>query len=109
MIADKAFLIGGQSFIFSPHAVERILDMRLDPAEVRACLERPNHRVKSIKYQPCENWQYGEFTLGIRPDGDTLVIITAVWSSREAWAADFAIGGYVDRELRATYTGPRSL
>ncbi|MEU2002005.1 hypothetical protein ACH47B_13020 [Rhodococcus sp. NPDC019627] len=95
--------INGQKVYLSRHATERIQDMALDPAEVVCALTNPDDVVESLAYPGAMNRRFGRVTLATKFDGDVMVVVTAVWSSREDWQRDFDVAPYSDRERRESF------
>lgn len=86
-------------FRLSQHAIERALDMALDPQEIRECLLRPRDTAPSASHPGHQNYRLGRITCGVDPTTNT--VVTIVWSSREDWKADLVdIGTYAGRAYR---------
>ena len=86
-------------FRFSHHALQRALDMQLDPNKIRNCLERPE-LIKQCRKRP-------EFDLYYRDDitcsvaRGTGVVATILWRSERLWAKDLKYRrGYGGRTWR---------
>lgn len=82
---------------FSPHAVQRMLDMALEPAEVIAAMRRP----------PIQDSEHTQRFIGDRitvfakqVGNGRLVVTTAVWKTRELWKRDLAIAPCGDRKVK---------
>lgn len=98
------FEVDGLQVRITRHAAERIVDMAVSAEEVMATLQRPETVINSLTYEGCQNYRRGDLALGVRRDGTNLVVITALWSSNEAWQRDFdKTGDYGDRHRRATF------
>lgn len=96
--------INGRTIHITRHAAQRFLDMALDPAEIRECISHPENVAPSRTYPGCTNYRHGRITLATNTTNDgVLNIITAVWSTKEAWDQDFAVAPYTDRDHRDTF------
>lgn len=84
---------------FSGHALNRILEMTLEPEEVVNCLESPDDVRESAAHPGSWNYRHGRVTLGVNRYGDCLRVVTAVWSTQEDWVEDLARAGS-DRVLK---------
>lgn len=94
--------IGGRSVRFTRHATERILDMALDPEEVRAAILDPEHEWPSPSYPGCTLMRAGRIALSTKVEADgALKVITVLWSSQEAWLQDYQLPTIAGREPRA--------
>lgn len=80
-------------YTISRHAAARIVDMALDVEEVIACITRPETiREAPLKYPGRVLHDHGRVTLAIEPQPDgTLVVLTALWATKELWEADYAL------------------
>ena len=87
-------------FTFTKHALERILDMDLAPDEVRKCLEFP-WRVHPSVQDEGRSLYYGDRITCVVRD-DTLLVVTVVWRTDEAWKTDIELGEYGGREYRGS-------
>lgn len=86
------------NFSFHPHALERILDMAVDAAEVRNCLMFPDKVKPSRKYVDRNLFDGGRITCVVSTDG---VVLTVLWRSKRDWKSDLiGAGTYGDREYR---------
>ena len=95
--------INGRNVHITRHAAERFLDLALDPTDIRECISHPENIAASRTYPGCTNYRHGRITLCTRLVDGVLTIITAVWSTKEAWDQDFALAPYTDREHRDTF------
>lgn len=88
-----------EGFTLTPHAVERALDMALDPEEIRLCLTHPEYIRPSVKYPGRLNYRRGRITCGIEDRSKR--VITIVWSDPQGWEADLlGVGPYAGRAYR---------
>lgn len=87
-------------FHLSEHFVDRALDMALTAEDIREVLLRPDTVRPSVKYRDCHNFYKGDLTFGVKLSIHPHIVLTAVWSSEEAWKKDFALGEYGGRKLR---------
>lgn len=83
-------------FKLTKHAVERALDMGVDPEEIRQCLLNPE-TVASSHHHRGENYRRGRIACAVRNNH----VITIVWSSPEQWQRDIeSAGEYDGRQYR---------
>lgn len=83
-------------FKLTKHAVERALDMGIDPEEIRQCLLHPETVTPSRRHHG-DNYRRGRITCAVRDNH----VITIVWSSQEQWRRDIeSAGEYGGREYR---------
>lgn len=88
------------AFKMSHHAIERALEMNLDGEDIRNTYEDPEQIYWSVKY---EAWNYlrGSLCLAVKEDTGGDVVVTVLWATPEAWAADAALAPLgPGRELR---------
>lgn len=85
-------------FVISRHAVERILDMRIEPQDVRECLMRPIRVRGQRSYPEHDLYEYGDFACVVHRE--TKTVVTVVWRTHEAWKADLSAGQYGGRSVR---------
>lgn len=85
------------NFTFSSHALERMLDMDVQPDEVRRCLEFPRFINASDRGDDRSLYFGDRITCVVGAD---LQVVTVVWRTKKAWKADLASGGYGGREYR---------
>lgn len=90
--------IGGKAYKFSRHAIERALDMDIDPAQIRQALEHPENVGHSPTYGTT-NYHFGDITLAV-VEGAVCLIQTILWRTDELWRRDLSRGGYGGRTLR---------
>lgn len=76
--------------IFSKHAIQRALDMAVEPEEIQDAIHRPDRIGWSPKYGN-ELWTAGRVTLAVAEQGDDEVVVTILWSSERAWRDDYEI------------------
>lgn len=94
--------IGGRPVTFTRHATERILDMALEPEEVRAALLDPEHQWPSPSYPGFTLMRSGRVTLSTTVEADgTLKVVTVLWATQEAWLQDYQLPTVEGREPRS--------
>lgn len=80
---------GDQTVRFTRHAVDRLLDMAVPPEQITACLA-PEARTSPSKSHPGFTLRdAGDLALSTRTEDGVLVVVTALWTSPEAWEADY--------------------
>ena len=81
----------------SKHALQRALDMALDPSEIRDAVLRPRSSFWADRTQ--SEWRTrGRVTACVRVDpGGVLVVTTFLWARASDWAADGEHGAYEGR------------
>ena len=77
-------------FTFSKHAIERALDMAVDPAVIRECLLRPEVIKKSTRYPQCDLYMLRDITCSVARDCN--LVATIMWRTDEAWRKDLIDG-----------------
>lgn len=85
----------------SGHALRRAAEMGVTEEEIAACLEEPEETFRSRKYRTPSH-RRGRLTLGLselKADGSR-VVITVLYSSREAWESGLREHPVSDREVR---------
>lgn len=86
-------------FAMSNHAIARALEMGLNGDDIREAFVNPDSIVASNTH-PGWNYRRGRITLGVSADREC--VTTIVWSTQDAWEADYARGGIFDgREPRS--------
>lgn len=105
---SREFTIDGQKVRLTWHALNRIIEMDIDAAAVRQAVAHPDEIHPSNKYPGRSNYHYADFALGVEHDAetDTLIVLTAVWSTQDAWTADLKDRPTGDRTLRKHFSGP---
>ena len=78
-------------YTFSKHALGRLLDMGVEPDEIRECLTNPDEAYRPRSYAGTTNYVRGRLALSVNDHGN---VITALWSTRAAWLADAARPGF---------------
>jgi hypothetical protein len=87
-----------KDFTLSKHAIERILDMGIDPSMIRECLTNPTTVQPSRLNPGHQNLRRGQITCGVAPDN---TVVTVVWSKQSGWRKDLLDrGSYGGREYR---------
>jgi hypothetical protein len=84
-------------FIVSPHAIDRALDMALDPADIRETILRPRERYYSARTNS-ELRTRGKITACVRDDNGLQIVTTFMWAKPSGWAADAEYGTYDGRD-----------
>ena len=92
--------IDPDSVHFTRHALNRLLDMQVEPAGITKCLTQPDETAPSSKYKGAVNYRRGSLCLGVRVEAGTARVITALWSSHEAWLKDMERAPYEDSKRR---------
>jgi hypothetical protein len=64
---------------FSRHALERAVDMAIDPEELREAIERPTRPLPSVKYPGCHLLHTERIVLCVNLK--ERVVITVVWNT----------------------------
>lgn len=83
-------------FTLTRHAIDRALDMGVDGAEIRRCLENPD-KIRDSFHHEGQNYSAGRITCGVKGDH----VITIVWSTNRGWAKDcLKLPAYAGREYR---------
>lgn len=85
------------NFTFSPHALERMLDMDVQGEEIRQCLEFPRFINASDRGDNRSLYFGDRITCVVSAD---LQVVTVVWRTKKAWKKDLAAGSYGGREYR---------
>ena len=78
-------------YTFSKHALGRLLDMGVEPDEIRECLTNPTRRKPSASYPGITNTTRDRLTLCVADDN---TVVTALWATEEAWRADYAMSSH---------------
>lgn len=74
---------------FTRHAVDRLLDMAVTPEQITACLAPEAKTWPSKSHPGFTLHDAGDLTLSTRVEDDVLIVATALWTTREAWEADY--------------------
>jgi hypothetical protein len=89
-------------YTLTRHALSRALDMALDGEEIRKAIFEPESTGWSLKYE-CETRTAGRVTVSCRRVEDTVLVVTILWATPEAWEADYKIaplpGGRTPRDM----------
>lgn len=86
-------------FTFTAHALDRMLDMNVQPDEVRKCLEFPRHIQQSNRGDDRSLYYSDRITCVV--DNSTLRVVTVVWRTQTQWERDLVGNGeYGDRKYR---------
>lgn len=85
---------------FTRHALDRLLDMQVEPVEIAKCLSEPDETAPSAKHKGAVNHRRGNLCLGVRLENGVKKVITALWASHEAWLADLERAPYADVKRR---------
>jgi hypothetical protein len=80
-------------FTLTRHAIQRALDMAVDPEEIRDAWNKPRDTHKSGT-TGADYLTRGRITLVTRGD----VVVTIMWARQSDWVADHEIGGYDTRQ-----------
>lgn len=88
------------------HALERMLEMKMHPNCIKAVLQEPARKHGSKKYPNTECWVRGDYALAIKDLGDRIIVITALYSSHNAWhwAFEQGLAGMKREEREFFYT-----
>lgn len=85
MIGD----INGQPVEFTLHALQRLVEMKLDAETVRLILAEPDSIRESVKYEGGSTYMRGDHALAVRMEGPVMRVTTALYATVEAlWAAE---------------------
>lgn len=85
-----------KDFQFTPHALQRALDMRLDGDEIRECLLTPWWKQKSGRGDDRELFYGRRITCVVQQDN---LVVTVVWRTAQDWKADIDAGGIYERRF----------
>ncbi len=92
----------------SEHAIQRLVEMQLDPEDIKALLLDPDEVFESRKYPGTFCHRKGEHSLGMHKEGDVLVVHTALYATKVAWLKASRDGKLPeDRTLRLDTNIPR--
>lgn len=80
--------INGAWFELTPHAIQRALDMTLDPENITETLGNPRH-VRAGKAGR-EMWTRDKVTAVMEAKDGFWMVVTFVWATANAWATDTA-------------------
>jgi len=84
-------------FTVSAHALQRALEMGVTGDEIRGAYEHPERIHWSVKHQ---KWTYTKGRIALGLTDDHACIATVLWSTQEAWLADYERGAPADRQRR---------
>jgi hypothetical protein len=87
-----------REFEVSNHAVERALQMALDPDDIRAAVMRPRSSFWSDRTD--SEWRTrGKITACVVVNADgVLMVKTFLWAKASGWVADGEVGSYEGRD-----------
>ena len=77
--------VEGVPLMFTKHALERLVEMELTPAEIKRLILEPEEVYESKKYPGDICHKRGDHTLAFRLDGNQYVVKTALYSTTAAW------------------------
>lgn len=84
--------LDGVQIGITEHAMGRMLEMKMHPNCIKAVLTEPARKHGSKKYPDTECWVRGDYALAIQEVDDKIVVITALYSSSDAWHWAFERG-----------------
>lgn len=84
--------LNGVVFGVTEHALGRMLEMKMHPNCIRAVLNEPARKHGSNKYPDTECWVRGDYAFAVKDLGDKVIVITALYSSNDAWHWAFERG-----------------
>ena len=90
--------INGVPVTVTNHALKRMVEMGMTPEEIRDLIANPEERYESKKYPGSFGHKSGKFCLAIKPKGNRLMVVTAIYSSVQDW---------LDATISGDYTGDR--
>ena len=84
-------------FQMSRHALQRAVDMAIEPDEIRDAFDRPREKFFSNRTQ---SWMFtrGRVTLCLVEEPHGLVVTTILWARTSDWVADRQFGLLPGRE-----------
>ena len=88
------------NYTFTNHAIDRMLDMDVDPAEVRKCLESPRYTRASNRGDGRRLYFSDRITAIVQEDNNT--VVTVVWRTETQWERDLSKGEYGGRQKRSS-------
>lgn len=83
------------------HALQRALDMRLEPWQIQRALHDP--KVIPTDTPGTEFWRKGRIALVVKTTTEPPTVATILWSTERAFQKDMRIAPYADRS-RSTFT-----
>lgn len=83
------------------HALQRALDMRLEPAQIQSALENPT--VIPSRHAGTEYWQSGSIALAVKTDRGYPAVVTVLWSTEQAFLDDMQVAPFHERSGKAFF------
>ena len=73
-------------FRFSRHALQRALDMQLEPEQIRQCLQRPEYITQCRQRPEFDLYFNGDITVSVARANGT--VATILWRGEDKWTQD---------------------
>lgn len=91
--------VDGLPFHMSRHALQRALDMQLEPDTIRKCLEQPQYVYQCRQRPEYDLYYRGDICCSVARDSG--VVATILWRDEKHWAKDLKDRpGYEGRQWR---------